>query len=80
MDLLSKGKKKSNLWRKIFCDGAKEISKNLDLLEDEKYIYIIHLNYEFGHNQYEDQKDFLDDESCLGVFLKFKSPKWLLGN
>lgn len=59
----------------IKCDGHREVKNWLNKIEDEKYIYIFHLNYEFGHYQYRNQVSYISDDSCLGVLLKFHKSK-----
>jgi len=58
--------------KKTKCDGRSEILKWFNKIEDENYIYVFHLSYEYGHYQYDNQWEIISDSCCLGVLLKFK--------
>ena len=52
-------------------EAKSSVKEWLDKSESDKFIFITHFFYELGHLKYEDQNNYLNKDTMLGIGLKF---------
>ena len=52
-------------------EAKSSVKQWVDKSESDKFIFITHFFYELGHLKYQDQNKYLDNDTLLGIGLKF---------